>query len=66
MRRAEIYSAFLIEEEGTFSSLRGLSEVIGKHGLFSSFYTDRGSHYFFTPKTGGKVSKTQPTQVGGR
>ena len=61
---SEIYSAFLIEEEGTFSSLRGLSEVIGKHGLFSSFYTDRGSHYFFTPKTGGKVSKTQPTQVG--
>lgn len=61
---SEIYSAFLVEEEGMFSSLRGLAEVIDKHGLFSSLYTDRGSHYFFTPKTGGKVSKEQPTEVG--
>ena len=34
------------------------------HGLFSSFYTDRGSHYFITPKAGAKVDKTQLTQVG--
>ena len=61
---SEIYSAFLVEEEGTFSSFRGLAEVIGKHGLFSSLYTDRGSHYFLTPKAGGKVSKGQPTEVG--
>jgi len=61
---SEIYSAFLCEEEGTFSSFRGLSEVIGRHGLFSSFYTDRGSHYFLTPKAGGKVSKEQLTEVG--
>jgi len=27
-------------------------------------YTDRGSHYFYTPKAGEKVSKTQLTQVG--
>src|SRR6266478_3543587 len=26
--------------------------------------TDRGSHYFYTPKAGEKVSKTQQTQVG--
>ena len=61
---AEVYSAFLVAEEGTFSSLRGLAEVIGRHGLFCSLYTDRGSHYFFTPKAGGKVAKEQPTQVG--
>ena len=61
---SEIYSAFLVEEEGTFSSFRGLTEVIEKHGLFSSLYTDRGSHYFFTPKAGGKVSREQPTEVG--
>jgi transposase len=60
----EIYSAFLIEEEGTASTFRGLREVIGRHGLFCSLYTDRGSHYFFTPKAGEKVSKTQLTQVG--
>ena len=61
---SEIYSAFLVEEEGTFSSFRGLAEVIEKHGLFSSLYTDRGSHYFVTPKAGGKVAKDRRTEVG--
>lgn len=61
---SELYSAFLVEEEGTMSSLRGLIEVIERHGLFMELYTDRGSHYFFTPEAGGKVSKTQLTQVG--
>jgi transposase len=59
-----IYSAFLVEEEGTQSSFRGLVETIERHGLFMELYTDRGSHYFFTPEAGGKVSKTQLTQVG--
>jgi transposase len=59
-----IYSAFLVDEEGTSSSFRGLREVVAKHGLFCSLYTDRGSHYFFTPEAGGKVSKTVLTQVG--
>jgi transposase len=59
-----LYSAFLVDEEGTASSLKGLCEVVAKHGLFCSLYTDRGSHYFFTPEAGGKVSKTVLTQVG--
>ena len=59
-----IYSAFLVDEEGTASSLRGLGEVIERHGLFCALYTDRGSHYFRTPEAGGKVSKTLLTQVG--
>ena len=61
---SEIYSAFLVDQEGTASSLRGVREVVAKHGLFCSLYTDRGSHYFFTPEGGGKVSKTVLTQVG--
>jgi transposase len=61
---SEIYSMFLIEEEGTASTLRALREVIGEHGLFCSLYTDRGSHYFYTPKAGEKVSTSQQTQVG--
>ena len=61
---SELYSAFLVAEEGTLSSLRGLVEVIARHGLFMELYSDRGSHYFFTPEAGGKVSKTQLTQVG--
>jgi hypothetical protein len=59
-----IYSAFLVEQEGTASSFRGLREVVARHGLFCSLYTDRGSHYFQTPAAGGKVSKTALTQVG--
>jgi transposase len=61
---SEIYSMFLVEEEGTASTFRALRDVISEHGLFCALYTDRGSHYFHTPKAGGKVSKTQQTQVG--
>ena len=61
---SEICSAFLVEEEGTASSFMGLSEVIAAKGLFSSLYTDRGSHYFLTPKAGGKVDRLHLTQVG--
>jgi transposase len=59
-----IYSAFLVDQEGTASSFRGLREVVARHGLFCSLYTDRGSHYFLTPQAGGKVSKTTLTQFG--
>jgi hypothetical protein len=59
-----IYSAVLVEQEGTASTFRGLAEVIERHGLFIELYTDRGSHYFLTQAAGGKVSKTQLTQVG--
>lgn len=59
-----IYSAFLVAEEGSFSSLRGLAEVIAGHGLFAALYTDRGSHYFMTAKAGEPVSKERLTEVG--
>ncbi|RJT26514.1 hypothetical protein D3227_37225 [Mesorhizobium waimense] len=39
-------------------------ETFCGHGLPSSLYTDRGSHYFRTPKAGDKVDKERPTQVG--
>jgi transposase len=59
-----IYSAFLVEEEGTASSFRGLLEVFTAKGLPSSLYTDRGSHYFFTAKAGEPVDRQRLTQVG--
>jgi transposase len=61
---SELYSAFLVEEEGTASTFRALCEVFCVHGLPLSLYTDRGSHYFSTPQAGGKVDRAQPTQVG--
>jgi transposase len=60
----EIYSAFLVEEEGTASTFQGLLEVFTKHGLPASLYTDRGSHYFLTPNAGEAVDKERLTQVG--
>ena len=59
-----ILSAFLVEEEGTASTFRALAEVFGQHGLPLSLYTDRGSHYFYTPEAGGKVDRSNLTQVG--
>jgi transposase len=59
-----IYSAFLVEEEGTDSTFRALGDVFGEHGLPLSLYTDRGSHYFLTPEAGGKVDRHHLTQVG--
>ena len=59
-----VYSAFLVDEEGTASSFRGLLETMTAKGLPSSLYTDRGSHYFHTPKAGEAVDKNRPSQVG--
>ena len=61
---SETYSAFFVGEEGTMSSFRALSEVIGAHGRFCSLYADRASHYWHTPDAGGPVDKDNPTQVG--
>lgn len=60
----EHYSMFFVEEEGTISSFAGVKEVILSHGLFCSFYSDRGSHYWHTPEAGGKVDKKNLTQFG--
>lgn len=60
----EHYSMFFVEQEGTASSLRGVQEVIAARGLFCSFYSDRGSHYWNTPVVGGKVDKVNLTQFG--
>jgi transposase len=59
---SEAYSAFLVDEEGTMSSFLGVQAVIERKGLFSSLYTDRGSHYWLTPKAGARVDRQQPTQ----
>ena len=59
-----VYSAFLTEEEGTQSTFAALHDVFVQYGLPCSIYSDRGSHYFHTPKAGGKVDKDNHTQVG--
>lgn len=60
----EHYSMFFVEEEGTISSMAGVLETIEAKGLFCSFYSDRGSHYWHTKEADGKVDKTNLTQFG--
>jgi len=60
----EHLSMFFVEQEGTLSSFRAMREIILEKGLCCTFYTDRGSHYWYTPKAGGKVDKNNPTQFG--
>jgi transposase len=61
---SEIYYAQLVEEESTRTVMAALREVIEKQGLFCALYSDRGSHFFVTPKAGEKVDKQRLTQVG--
>lgn len=60
----EIYYAQLVEEESTRTVMAALRAVIEKKGLFCALYSDRGSHFFVTPKAGEKVDKNRLTQVG--
>jgi len=61
---SEIYYAQLVEEESTATVMAGLREVIERKGLFCALYSDRGSHFWLTPKVGGKVDPHRLTQVG--
>jgi hypothetical protein len=61
---SEICYAQLVEEESTRTVMRGLREVIEVKGLFCALYSDRGSHFFVTPKAGEPVDKQRLTQVG--
>ena len=61
---SEHYAMQFVEQEGTASSLQGVRAVIEARGLFSSFYSDRGSHYWHTPEAGGKVDRKNLTQFG--
>src|SRR6202163_4433431 len=61
---SEIYYAQLVEEESTVTVMAGLKEVIERKGMFCALYSDRGSHFWRTPKVGGKVDPHRLTQVG--
>ena len=61
---SEIYYAQLVEEESTRTVLAALRAVVEKKGLFCALYSDRASHFFETPKAGGKIDPQRLTQVG--
>ena len=61
---SEIYYAQLVEEESTATVMAALREVVERKGVFCALYSDRGSHFWLTPKVGGKVDPHRLTQVG--
>ena len=61
---SEIYYAQLVEEESRATVRAGRKEVIERKGVFCALYSDRGSHFWLTPKVGGKVDYHRRTQVG--
>jgi hypothetical protein len=52
-----------VEQESTRTVLQALREVVGRQGVFCALYCDRASHFFETPKAGGKIDPQRLTQV---
>jgi Winged helix-turn helix len=61
---SEHYSMLFAEEDGTASSFLDVQDVVATRGLFSTYYSDRGSHFWHTPEAGGKVDRHNLTQLG--
>lgn len=61
---SDVYEMKLVREEDTLSCMEVLKNCIAKQGLFCSLYSDRASHFFYTPNAGKKISKGQLTQIG--
>ena len=61
---SEIYYAQLVAEESTRTVLAALREVVERKGVFCALYSDRASHFFYTPKAGEAVDRERLTQVG--
>src|SRR5882724_3821361 len=52
------------KKKSTLTVMAGLKAVIARQGVFCALYSDRGSHFWLTPKVGGKVDPHRLTQVG--
>lgn len=58
------YDIKLVPEEDTLSCMMLLNNCVANHGIFCSLYSDRASHFFYTPNSGKKASKGNLTQIG--
>ena len=61
---SEIYYAQLVAEESTATVMAAMREVVESQGVFCAVYSDRGSHFWLTPKAGEEVDRNRVTQVG--
>lgn len=60
---SEMYYARLVDEESTETVMAGLRQVIAERGVFCSLYSDRGSHFVYTPKAGETPDRGVKTQI---
>ncbi len=60
---SEVYYAQLVNQESTATVMAGLKEVVEEKGVFCSLYSDRGSHFFYTPTAGGPPDRSHKTQI---
>jgi transposase len=61
---SEIYYARFVEQESTESVMAALRSVVESQGVFCSLYSDRASHFVFTPAGATKPDRSVRTQVG--
>lgn len=61
---SEVYYARLVEEESTATVMAGVKQVIERQGVFCALYSDRASHFVYTPQAGGPPDRGVKTQVG--
>jgi transposase len=61
---SEMYYARLVEEESTETVMAGLKQVIADRGVFCALYSDRGSHFVYTPQAGKAPDRRVKTQIG--
>src|SRR6266566_7124634 len=52
------------KKKSTLTVMAGLKAVIARQGEFCALYSDRGSHFWLTPKVGGKVDPHRLTPSG--
>jgi len=60
---SEVYYAQLVDQESTATVMAGLKQVVEQKGVFCSLYSDRGSHFFYTPVAGGPPDRSRKTQI---
>ena len=61
---SEMYYARLVQEESTETVMAGLKQVIADRGVFCALYSDRGSHFVYTPQAGKAPDRRVKTQIG--
>lgn len=59
----EVYDMALVDEEDSASCMAMIKNVVDKHGIFCSLYTDRASHFYLTKHAGDDVAKDHSTQL---